>query len=171
MTQSIIIAIKKKVVGLKTMPFSKKNDTSYKRSNAICRIDFQGSRNIRKITLQLLKTEEADIRESIGQLLLDELSQLYRISPPKLIVLDAAQKHSKKNGKLSRKIFGTYKSGNIEITNRTAIREKVVASRTFLDTLIHEFMHHFDFFVLKLSRSLHTAGFFARLNEVKNGIS
>ena len=153
------------------MPFSRKNDTSYRRSNTICRIDFRCTRNIRKITIQLLKTEDADIRESIGQLLLDELSRCYKIIPPQLRVLDAAQKHSKKNGKLSRKIFGTYKSGNIEITNRTAIREKVVASKTFLDTLIHEFMHHFDFFVLKLSRSLHTAGFFARLNEIKNGIS
>ncbi len=153
------------------MPFSRKNDSAYKRSNAICRIDFQGTRSIRKITLNLLKAEEADIRESLGQLLLDELSKLYKISPPVLKVLDAPQKHSKKDGKLTRKIFGTYKSGNIEITNRTAIRKKMVASKTFLDTLIHEFMHHFDFFVLKLTRSLHTSGFYSRLNEIKNGIT
>jgi hypothetical protein len=50
----------------------------------------------------------------------------------------------------------------ITVWMRTAAREQVVAFRTFLRTLLHELVHHFDYELLRLPDSLHTEGFFAR---------
>lgn len=150
---------------------SMQNDRTYRKSNAVTTTNFYATKNARLIALRLLKEEDATRREEIGQLLLNELSEFFLIAAPQLTVQDKRQYHTKRDGKLFQKTFGTYNSGNIRITNRTAIREKVVAAKTFLDTLIHEFMHHYDFNILKLSRSLHTAGFFSRLNEIKEKIS
>ncbi|MDO8141559.1 MAG: hypothetical protein Q6358_08675 [Candidatus Brocadiales bacterium] len=50
--------------------------------------------------------------------------------------------------------------------NKTAILESVLAPKTFLDTLVHEFMHHYDYEVLKFPTSLCTAGFYYHLGDV-----
>ncbi len=39
-------------------------------------------------------------------------------------------------------------------------------SNSIKDTLFHEFMHHYDYEVLKFPASLHTAGFYYRLGDV-----
>ena len=44
----------------------------------------------------------------------------------------------------------------------TAKRGQIVASRTFLRTLLHELCHHFDYTWLRLRESLHTQGFYQR---------
>jgi len=36
----------------------------------------------------------------------------------------------------------------------------------FLETLLHEWVHHYDFTGLQLDRSLHTSGFFARIRDL-----
>ena len=45
---------------------------------------------------------------------------------------------------------------------RTARRKQVVAFRTFLRTLLHEFCHHLDYECYKLHDSFHTEGFYKR---------
>lgn len=45
---------------------------------------------------------------------------------------------------------------------RTAQRRQVVAFRTFMRTLLHEFCHHLDYEYLKLAETYHTVGFFKR---------
>src|SRR5262249_55532130 len=45
---------------------------------------------------------------------------------------------------------------------RTAKRHDVVASRTFLRTLLHEVVHHLDMCLYDLPNSYHTAGFYRR---------
>ena len=45
---------------------------------------------------------------------------------------------------------------------RTAARERPVAHRTFLRTLMHEVCHHLDYELLDLEESFHTHGFFQR---------
>ena len=45
---------------------------------------------------------------------------------------------------------------------RTAKRKQPVAFRTFLRTVLHEFIHHLDFAHFKLDDSFHTEGFFKR---------
>lgn len=51
---------------------------------------------------------------------------------------------------------------HITVWMRTARRRQVVAPRTFLRTLLHEFCHHLDYALLQLGDSLHTEGFYQR---------
>ena len=55
----------------------------------------------------------------------------------------------------------------IRIANLTAVRGKVVAGKTFFDTLIHEFMHHIDRKLLNLPSTPHSPGFYNRIDDLK----
>ena len=50
----------------------------------------------------------------------------------------------------------------ITVWMRTAKHKRVVAFRTFLRTLLHEFCHHLDYELFQLADSFHTEGFFKR---------
>lgn len=50
----------------------------------------------------------------------------------------------------------------IEVWMRTARQRKVVAFRTYLRTLLHEFCHHLDLELFGLDDSFHTEGFYKR---------
>jgi len=45
---------------------------------------------------------------------------------------------------------------------RTAQKNKVVAFKTYLRTLLHEFCHHLDYELFSLEESFHTQGFYKR---------
>ena len=47
------------------------------------------------------------------------------------------------------------------------MRGKVVAGKTFFDTLIHEFMHHLDRTLLRISSTPHSPGFYSRIDDLK----
>ena len=59
----------------------------------------------------------------------------------------------------------------IEVWMRTARRRQIVAFRTFLRTLLHEFCHHLDYELLKLPDSFHTEGFYQRESNLFNQIT
>jgi hypothetical protein len=50
----------------------------------------------------------------------------------------------------------------ITVWMRTAQRRQVVAFRTFLRTLLHEFCHHLDYELYRMEESFHTEGFYKR---------
>ncbi len=107
-------------------------------------------------------------RQSIGTELLDELGDLARIGIVKLKISDKNQYHNKRQNRVAFKQYGYYRpqSKYIYINNRTAVRGQILASKTFFDTLVHEWMHHYDHEKLGLN-SIHTAGFYARLKDLK----
>lgn len=142
------------------------NKAVYKKSNSIKDTLFQPNTVATHYTKKLLTSTDASERQVLGQRLLEEMARSLSIPVPQLTVNDKRQNHSLKDGKLKRKVYGTYKAGNIVLSNKTAIREATLAPKTFLDTLIHEFMHHYDYEVLKFPVSLHTAGFYYRLGDV-----
>ncbi|MGQ3683854.1 MAG: hypothetical protein ACUBOA_02375 [Candidatus Loosdrechtia sp.] len=142
------------------------NKIAYKKSNTIKNTKFVPCRITSGYTKKILASTDAHEREMLGQGLLNEISQSLSIPAPRLTVYDKRQSHSLKDGKLMRKTYGMYKKGHITINNKTAIRQAIVAPKTFLDTLIHEFMHHYDYEVLRLPASLHTAGFYYRLGDI-----
>ena len=49
------------------------------------------------------------------------------------------------------------------IYNTTTKTKKTIAIKTFYETLLHEFIHHYDIVGLKLGDSLHTSGFYKRI--------
>jgi hypothetical protein len=58
----------------------------------------------------------------------------------------------------------------IQLWMRTATRHQIIAFRTFLRTLIHEFCHHLDYDCLGLKDSFHTQGFYKRESSLVSQI-
>lgn len=147
--------------------------TNYDKSNRITAVKITASHEALRLTRKLLSDENsAAQRQSLGEALLDELSDAAQIDIIKLKITDANQYHRKRDGKVVLKKYGVYypKTKLISIANRTAVRGQVLASKTFLDTLLHEWLHHYDFCRLKLN-SLHTKGFYLRLKDLKKRLS
>ncbi|MFA4831221.1 MAG: hypothetical protein WC862_04335 [Patescibacteria group bacterium] len=148
-------------------PF-KKRQTNYERSNSITAVDFPVFENTRKLFHELLKSKNTQKRQWLSDELLDQLADLARVDIVKLKISDARQYHKKYKGRVVSKQYGYYRpqSNYIYINNRTAVRGQILAPKTFVDTLMHEWMHHYDCKKLKLN-SIHTSGFYARLKNLK----
>ncbi len=127
------------------------------------------------LALALLDESRADRRQAIGQQLLDVLDAGAGLPPCRLTVADRPQRHRTQDGRLQLKTYGYYRSawegeklrhGTIRIYNLTAIRRQVLSPKVFLETMLHEWVHHYDFAGLRLDRSPHTSGFFARIRDL-----
>jgi len=56
----------------------------------------------------------------------------------------------------------------ITLWMRTAAKRRVVAFKSFLRTLVHELLHHFDYEHFEFEETFHTEGFFKRESSVAN---
>ncbi|MEK7653579.1 MAG: hypothetical protein AAB358_03805 [Patescibacteria group bacterium] len=148
------------------MLFSQSN---YNRSNKITTIKIPISQEAIDLA-NALSRDKATVsaRQQLGEALLDELCDAAKIDIIKLKISDANQYHRKRDGKVVIKKYGVYhpKTKFISIANRTAVRGQTLAAKTFTDTLLHEWLHHYDTYKLKL-RSIHSKGFYLRLNDLK----
>ncbi|MBT6396656.1 MAG: hypothetical protein HOJ95_18350, partial [Nitrospinaceae bacterium] len=148
----------------------RRRDTpDYKRSSRIHQARIRPTVEERELTRKLIVANGAGTREAYGQKLLSAMCARLRITPVRLHVLDKNQPHKKSGGRLAYKEYGAYylEDQVILIANLTAVRGKVVAGKTFFDTLIHEFMHHFDRKFLKISSTPHSPGFYNRIEDLK----
>lgn len=136
----------------------------HKESNKHISVELNNFNNKTYIELTKVSTNASE-RETLSQRLINELCEYYNIEIPIVNVPNSRQIKTT-NGK----ILGTYKphSKIITVPNKTAKLGKIVAIKSFIDTLLHEFIHHYDYFVLELSDSLHTAGFYQRISDLKN---
>lgn len=107
------------------------------------------------------------------QKLVDYLCDKFKIPHCQVIISNKRQPHSTRNRKLSVKKYGRYMPNisSIEIFNMTSITKKPVAINTMYDTLLHEFIHHYDMTKLKLSSSPHTKGFYMRISDIKTKLA
>ncbi|MBI3273777.1 MAG: hypothetical protein HYZ69_01400 [Candidatus Colwellbacteria bacterium] len=110
-------------------------------------------------------------RQSLSEELLDQLNRDAHVGRVTVKISDTKQYHKKRQGRVVLKRYGYYRprSHYIYIQNRTAVRGQILASKTFLATLLHEWMHHYDFERLHL-RSIHTKGFYQRLFALKEAL-
>jgi hypothetical protein len=93
--------------------------------------------------------------------LVDGLCRVFEVPRIHVKILD--RRPSGRGGEM----HGLYESeaGKLDVLTvwmRTAKRKQTVAFRTFLRTVVHEFLHHLDFAYFDLSESFHTQGFFKR---------
>lgn len=126
------------------------------------------SNTAKRLVAELMSCDETDHRQRCSEELLFELDQLAEITPCRVNITNNRQRHKRAGGRVVYKEYGHYKprEAAIYITNKTAVREQILAAKTFLDTLLHEWMHHYDTHALKLN-SIHTSGFYARLAHLK----
>src|SRR5438270_13159087 len=148
--------------------------SAYERSKGVERVTWREFPLGKGIALSILDETTATGRQVNGQTLLDVLDEAAGLPPCKLTVADRPQRHRTRGGKLELKTYGYYRialestpqRGSIRIYNLTAIRQQVLAPKVFLETLLHEWVHHYDFTGLELDRSPHTTGFFARIRDL-----
>jgi hypothetical protein len=115
------------------------------------------------ITLEAaLKKEDRNRTEILSQKIVSAL--LARIKVPAIRVKVLAVRPHDSGGEL----HGLYNPCKgqlpalVSVWMRTAQHKRVVAFRTFLRTLLHEFCHHLDYEYFRFSYSFHTEGFYKR---------
>ena len=153
--------------------FGRRVDATYRRSQSATGLPVRPSVIARGLALGIVDSSEDHVeRRKLGQLLLDELDALAGLPHCELVVADRAQVHAHNGQRLQSKTYGYYrcafedgavKKARIRIYHRTAVRQQVISPKVFLNTLLHEWTHHYDFAALHLARSPHTAGFYTRL--------
>lgn len=117
----------------------------------------------------LLRDERAGV-ERHCQALADALVAGFAVPPLRIQVL--AQRPSDDDGEL----HGLYDPNEdtppaaITLWMRTAALGRVVAFRSFLRTLVHEFCHHLDYEHFKLDETFHTEGFYKREASLANAL-
>ncbi len=150
------------------MFFLNSNKRNYNKSNRITAVAFEVNDCVCALCEEILGARSARARQKFSTSLLDELCDLAQIDICNVKISDTNQYHKKRGGRTVMKQYGYYrpKSKYIYITNRTAVRGQMLASKTFLNTLLHEWMHHYDFCALGLN-SIHSAGFYKRLGELQ----
>lgn len=142
---------------------------NYERSNSIQSVDFLVSSRAKRLTEKVLASQSYAERQRLSNFLLNELSYNADVERITVEITNTRQWHKRKGARVAIRRYGSYypKTKRISIQNRTAVRSKELAPKTFLDTLLHEWMHHYDFQKLHLN-SIHTKGFYERIRQLKN---
>ncbi len=143
--------------------------SNYDYSNSVTKVKIPISQEAADLAQGLLSVLEYEERLNLSEQLLDELCDLAGLVIVEFNLVDANQIHRKRDGKIVMKRYGSYKIAEkiITIHHRTASRGQVLAAKSYLDTLLHEWLHHYDFKKLKLN-SIHSRGFYLRLNDLKS---
>ena len=138
----------------------------YARSNQIERLDYVPSPATRELAASLLDVHP-ERREAPSKELLDRMAAELSVPRVNLHFLNSPQKHKRSGGRLTYKEYAHYElDSGITIYNVTAIRRQYLAPRSYLDTLVHEFLHHLDYHLLGLQHTFHTRGFYSRLSDL-----
>lgn len=145
--------------------------SNYNRSNRITKIKFKVSSRAVELASKIMDSKSTEDRQVFCLDLCDELCDLAGIAICNIEISDKHQHHKKTKGRVTMRQYGFYRpaSKQIFINNRTAVRGQVLAGKTFLNTVLHEWMHHYDFCKLKIN-SIHTKGFYLRLKSLEDSL-
>lgn len=136
----------------------------YDKSDAIVSIELPQAKRFGPCVKDLAKwlaSENQPEVQRTAQRMANGLSEVFAVHRVQIKVL--ARRPSKNWGEL----HGLYEvtegeTPKITVWMRTAQRKQVVAFKTFLRTIVHEFMHHLDYAHYKMADSMHTEGFYKR---------
>ncbi|MHA2073119.1 MAG: hypothetical protein ACW97X_00705 [Candidatus Hodarchaeales archaeon] len=125
---------------------------------------------IKRLAAALAESNDNEINQSSNELV-SNLTSLYHL--PKIKIHTGGKRIANQN----RQILGVHRTrdqgkktqrSSISVFSRTAKRQQYVKPKTFLRTLVHEFIHHFDRYELKLGHEYHTKGFYQRVTTIYN---
>ena len=143
----------------------KKMMTDYEKSNKIEKVEYN-----KLSSKEYIKLLADNNRQVCGQNLLNYLCDKYKINRIPLIVLEKPRKSNKRGQTLGFYKYGPNRGISITIYNLTAKTNTRVAIKRFADTLLHEFIHHYDNEYLKI-KSAHTCGFYKRITDLQNKLA
>lgn len=135
----------------------------YRDSDAVTSLRLPGAGALHRHVAALdaaLQSEDRLAVQVASQMLFTGLTRAFGIGPCRVEVL-AARPHGRW-GELQGLYTEDRRLPRVQLWMRTARQRRVVAFRTYLRTLLHEFGHHLDYRYLKLRDSFHTQGFYQR---------
>lgn len=146
----------------------------YDRSDAIVSLPLPAGEDLAPIVANIGIGLAHDRESEVGracQSLLDQLVKRFAVPPIRVKVYSVrpSDDRGELHGLYSPEDAG--KTAVIELWMRTAQLQKVVAPRTFLRTLVHEFCHHLDYERFKLEETFHTEGFYKRESHLLNQLA
>jgi hypothetical protein len=138
---------------------------AYDKSDAVTSVKIPNASELHHLITALeaaLKNEDRKKVEILSQKIVSALTTGLKIPAIRVKVL-AVRPHDS-----GGELHGLYNPDTrklhaiVNVWMRTAKQKRVVAFRTFLRTLLHEFCHHLDYEYFKFSYSFHTEGFYKR---------
>ncbi len=147
---------------------------TYDRSDAIVELALPAGPDPRPAAEAIVRALEAERELPVQrscQALLDDLVARFGVPPLRARVY--AARPSGDWGELHGMYFPLEDGADarVELWMRTAMKAKVVAPRTFLRTLVHEFCHHLDYEHFGLPETFHTEGFYKRESHLLNQLA
>lgn len=151
--------------------FTEEEKIAYHISNNSPAVGFRVTPAMRRkvdgLALWLAAGDKRKVRTAT-QAVLDLLCAAAQVPEVRVTLADRAYAQFR-GDKAVVKLYGSCApDGSITVAFRTAVRRKVFAFRTFLSTVVHEFMHHYDRRRLGLEASFHTRGFYQRVRDLRN---
>ena len=143
-----------------------KDKKIYRASDKISNVPLKDSNKllpyVRDVQSALLTKEKTNVLRA-SQTLTNQLTLQLEIPPIKIKVLTSRphNNYGELHG-LYEPISSKRKVAEISVWMLTAKRKQVVAFKTYMRTLFHEFCHHLDYELYRLEDSYHTEGFFKR---------
>ena len=141
---------------------------NYLKSNRIKSVKLSSDFNMQLLCGKIIENLNTEKRQKLSSYLDKKLCYATNIPQLKVKISDTKQYHKKYQNRTVYKQYRYYKeeTNYLYIQNLTAVQGKPLAGKTFLDTLLHEWLHHYDTYKLKLD-SIHTKGFYERLKDLK----
>jgi hypothetical protein len=149
--------------------FTRAEKKAYAISNKLFSVDFTVTPSMRRkvddLATWLAAGDKSKVRGAT-QAVIDLLCAAARVPAARLALRERA--HAEFRGdRAVVKLYGLCApDGTITLSFRTAVRRQVFAFKTYLNTLTHEFMHHYDHQRLQLGASFHTRGFYQRVRDL-----
>ncbi len=125
---------------------------------------------IKRLAAALNEGNENKINLNSNELT-SNLVNLYNL--PKIKIHTGGKRIANQN----RQVLGVHRTrdqgkkaqrSSISVFSRTAKRQQYVKPKTFLRTIVHELIHHYDRYELKLAHEYHTRGFYQRVTTIYN---
>ncbi|KPK40081.1 MAG: hypothetical protein AMJ69_03655 [Gammaproteobacteria bacterium SG8_47] len=153
------------------MPFayykrlSRKQQSVYRKSDGITTLRLPKAADLSPLVMRLEYSLRSGVPTSVeteAQSLLSAIVERLQAPPVRVSVLTVRphDEYAELHG-LYRPAAGRGQA-QIAVWMHTARRQRVVAFKTFLRTLLHELCHHLDYELLGLAESFHTVGFYKR---------
>jgi hypothetical protein len=152
------------------VPCGERSSREYSKSDRLAQIPLPEAGPVRERTARLVSamgSEQTRVVRDAAAELVDHLVQFYEVPAAPVRIL-GVRPHRVRAGTCTYQLFGDYSpdSHRIRVWMRTAIKERVSTPKSLLATLLHEFCHHLDCTALGCPTSLHTRGFYARIDEL-----
>ncbi len=144
---------------------SPRDQKRYLASEQVTKLPFAPNSEVRikaRAVREALESENTFRAARACQALVDELCRSFNV--PSIVVEVRGVRPHNRRGELHGLFYSSSQGGKgrIILWSRTARRNDFVKPKTFFRTLIHEFVHHLDYSLLKLGASFHTEGFYKR---------